>query len=174
MADFETVGRWRMVDQDGITTVTCEGDVVVPETGTPYLRRLVMEASGARQIRQAEIEAVAAGIEEAIPKVAALVTYRRAFGLAPDAPIVLDVDNASVSPLRDFELEISRQRRARRPDADYVKIAQVYRDAHDRGLAVQSSVGRAMHVSPSQAATLIAEARRRGLLPATTKGKAQA
>lgn len=174
MADFETVGRWRMVDQDGTTTVTCEGDVVVPETGTPYLRRLVVEASGSGQIRQADIEAVAAGIKEAIPKVAALVMYRRAFGLEPDVPIVLDVDDSSENPLQDFELEISRQRRARRPDSDYVKVAEAYRDAHNRRLAVQSNVARAMHVSTSQAATLIAEARRRGLLPPTTKGKARA
>lgn len=174
MADFETVGRWRMVNQDGVTSVRCEGDVAVPESGTPYLRRLVLEASGNGQIRQADIEAVAAGIEEAVPKIAATVLYRKAFGLRPDEPIVLGVDAGDNNPLRDFELKISRQRRARRPDSDFQRIAEVYREALDRGLGVQTSVARAMHVSPSQAATLIAETRRRGLLPPTTKGKARA
>jgi len=174
MADFETVGSWRMVDRDGVTTLRCEADVVVPENGTPYLRRLVVETLGKGQIRQADVEAVAAGIEEAVPKIAATVLYRNAFGLAPDEPIILNVDAALENPLRDFELQISRQRRARRPDSDYERIADVYRDALDRGLAVQASVARAMHVSPSQAATLIADTRRRGLLPATTKGKARA
>lgn len=174
MADFETVGRWRMVNPEGLTTVRCEGDVVVPETGTPYLRRLVLEASGHGQIRQADIEAVASGIEEAIPKIAATVAYRLAFGLKPHEPIVFDVDDGERDPLRDFELQISRQRRVRRPDSDFERIAEVYRDALDRGLGVQASVARAMHVTSSQAATLIAEARRRGLLPPTTKGKARA
>jgi hypothetical protein len=70
--------------------------------------------------------------------------------------------------------ELQRRRRSRLTDDDYVRVADVYRHAVTDGRSAQHAVKDTFTVSQSRAATMIAEARKRGLLPPTTRGKAQA
>lgn len=87
-----------------------------------------------------------------------------------------EVENATFGPGPDYVEgvynELQRRRRSRVTDADYERVAQVYREAAANGESVQHAVKDAFTVSQSRAAAMIGEARRRGLLPPTTPGKA--
>ena len=71
------------------------------------------------------------------------------------------------------QIEAMKPRRVRRPLSDYERVAEIYRKACDEGMAVQASVAQEMGVTPTQAGTLIHAARKLGLLPPTTRGKAR-
>lgn len=70
--------------------------------------------------------------------------------------------------------ELRKRRRSHRSDEDYQLVAEIYRRAQAEDELVQQSVADALHVSKAHAARLIGEARKRGFLPRTTKGKAKA
>lgn len=69
------------------------------------------------------------------------------------------------------------RRERRRPTLDedhYAEIARVYSDAAHRGSRPRQAVAKPMFTSGTTASRWIGEARRRGLLPATTPGRARA
>lgn len=60
------------------------------------------------------------------------------------------------------------------PGERYTRVAQVYRAAWERGERPTAAVAAAFGVTSKHASTLVRRARERGLLPATTQGRATA
>lgn len=75
--------------------------------------------------------------------------------------------------VEELQRELSRRRRSRLSQADYEKVARVYRDAVQHGDPAQKAVAEAMFVTKSRASALIQEARRRDLIPPARKGRKQ-
>jgi hypothetical protein len=97
--------------------------------------------------------------------------YNEAIAAVTILPVLLRED---ASRGGDHYREVQRRRRSRLTPADYQRVADVYRQAVADGRPVQQAVADDFFVGRQRGASLIAEARRRGLLPQTTKGKKQA
>lgn len=68
--------------------------------------------------------------------------------------------------------ELQRRRGMQLTGEDFERVAHVYREARSEKRSAQKAVADEFFVSVARAKQLIAEARSRGLLPATTRGKA--
>ena len=68
--------------------------------------------------------------------------------------------------------ELGRRRKARKSDDDYQRVAAIYQLARREGESAQLAVANEFGVGKERGAQLIAEARKRGFLPKTSKGKA--
>lgn len=177
MAEHPTTMRWKVLGEKGPVAL-CEGTVIVPEAGMGRLERLVIEGVDANPLDAGTLKAIAESAEEAVSRATAVHAYRRAMGLQASDPVHFEVTDemleSGFSPLTPFEIEVRRQRRMRRPDSDFRKVASIYKKAYRLGYNVQDAVAREMFVSRARAGILISEARKRGFLPKTKKGKAKA
>jgi len=100
--------------------------------------------------------------------------YEQTWEIGPSGP-VLGVTLRPGEAFREAKFqELRKRRRSHRSDEDYQQVAEIYRRAQAEEAPVQESVAKALHVSTAHAARLIGEARKRGFLPPTTKGKAKA
>lgn len=141
-----------------------------------------VECVGVELAHEEEARSLTAAVIRALPFGGLVRQARNARYEASWGPVIESVtgtdDEASLPPGVDREAQAWTDRPVRRAahldDDHYEAVARVYSHASDRGVAPRKAVAETMHVSQPTASRWIGEARRRGLLPPTTPGKAKA
>lgn len=165
--------------------------VVVPAGGTAYASSFTVRTADRQPISRDRLAQIAAQLDVFTDGGAAYLAEQQAYVDASKAAsagtaIFTAADGTQIEAqavlgphvpedyAQQAHEELRRRRRGRLTDSDYERVAQVYRAAIAEGRPTQHAVKDAFTVSQSRAAALIGEARKRGLLPPTTRGKAKA
>lgn len=168
-------------------------DVEIPEGGTPVAHAFSIEMSEGLALTPAYLVQLGKLLDVYVDKAAAELVALAAtetitsgrlsitpasgsmeFDVGPDGPVRSVTIKPSSQFREDVFREMARRRNARHTDEHYRQVAEVYRQAEQEGRPVQRAVADAMVVEIPTAARLISEARKRGLLPPTTKGRKKA